>query len=311
MTITLSDEDMRGEHRLRRALALIAVSIGLVLGLIAVAVYINEPLAFGLGLLYPLVMAVGFGMLHKTESDTTSAKDEGGWAMLVAVIAFIAFMAGGVAWHNLVLSSGRNVTAVVLTEKVDKSSRGSVTRSYTLDPQGTTDGIPGGNLQPDSERFKPGDVITVRVDPAGRVAPKLPGEADSPAALLTFLGCDALIAAVVLWAARKPRPPRAPGPTRRPLAERGRRARERFLALTGWPFAVTAAALSAAWLGLFRLALGNLTMTITAGVAYLFVMSGFFGMFDDDKAKDAFRSRAVLLTALATVAVGAYLCATT
>lgn len=70
---------------------------------------------------------------------------------------------------------------------------------------------------------------------------------------------------------------------------------------------MAAAALSAAWLGLFQLTRSDLMLTIMAGVAYFFVMSGFFGMFDDDKARNAFRTRALPLTVLATVALGALL----
>ncbi|MEU8925803.1 hypothetical protein AB0D10_33550 [Kitasatospora sp. NPDC048545] len=49
---------------------------------------------------------------------------------------------------------------------------------------------------------------TVRMDPAGRVAPELPGEADSPAMLLAFLGLNAVIDGLVLWSVQRPRPPR-------------------------------------------------------------------------------------------------------
>ncbi|MEV7775650.1 hypothetical protein [Kitasatospora sp. NPDC086791] len=114
------------------------------------------------------------------------------------------------AWHDLILRSGENVSAVVLFEKVENTGRGSKTWSYTLVPRSPAVDPPGGDLEQDSHRFKPGDVITVRVDPAGRAAPKLPGEADSPAAFLGFLGLNAAIDAVVLWATRKPRPPRRP-----------------------------------------------------------------------------------------------------
>jgi hypothetical protein len=254
-------------------------------------------------------MIIALAVRRDAVGNREFEKDETGWIAIMAIAALFAYLAGTDVWHNLILRSGTDVTAVVLAEKIEKTGRGSVT-SYTLIQSNGT-AIPGGDLKPDSERFKPGYVITVRVDPAGRVAPKLPGEADSPVSLLGFLGLNAAIDGIVLWAARKPRPPRLPGPTRRRLAERGRRARERFRALTGWLFVVIAAVLSAAWLGLFRLALGDLTLTIMAGFTYLLVMFGFIGLFDEDKAKNAFRDRAVLLITLVTVAVGGYLCATT
>ncbi|MFG2842788.1 hypothetical protein ACGF12_06380 [Kitasatospora sp. NPDC048296] len=310
MTITQSDEDTRdGRHRFGHALGTIAVSTGIIIGIIAVDVYVSTIVAVLLGFLYPIAMIAAFTVRPDAIRNREFRKDEGGWVAIMAIAALLAYLAGTDLRHNLILRSGTDVTAVVLEEKIEKSGRG-VTRSYTLIP---SDGaaIPGGDLTPNSERFKPGDIITVRVDPAGRVAPKLPGEADSPVALLGFLGLNAAIDGIVLWAARKPRPPRLPSPTRQRLAERWRRARDRFRALTGWPFVVAAGVLSAAWLGLFRLALSDLTRTITAGVAYLFVMSGFFGMFDDDRAKNVFRGRVVLTVALATVALGGYLCATT
>ncbi|MFJ9842332.1 hypothetical protein ACIRYZ_17970 [Kitasatospora sp. NPDC101155] len=308
MTITQSDEATHADRRrFPHALALIAVLTCLFAGVALADVYVGGLLAFGVGVVYLVVIAVGIAGLREF-----GTRDLGAVVGLVILIFLMACGAGVTAYENLILSSGRNVTTVVMFEKVEKSLRGGETWTYTLFPKHPAEDIPGGHLEQDSHRFKPGDTVVVRVDPAGRVAPKLPGEADSPAALWGAIGLNAVIAGIVFWAARKPRPPRPPGPTRRRLAARWKRARERFRALTGWPFVVVAAVLSAAWLGLFRLALGfDLTLTVMAGVAYLFVMSGFFGMFDDDKAKNVFRGRAVLTVALVTIALGAYLCATT
>jgi hypothetical protein len=308
LTITQSDEDTHnGRRRFSHALGVIAASTGIIIGTVAVDVYVSTVLALILGFLYPAAMIIALAVRRDAVGNRTFEKDEAGPIAVMAVAALFAYLAGTGVWHNLILHSGTDMTAVVLEEKIEKSGRGSA-RSYTLIPSdGTT--VPGGDLEPDSQRFKPGDIITVRVDPAGRVAPELPGEADSPAALLGFLGLNATIDGIVLWPVLKSR---IPGPTRRRLAARWKRARERFRALTGWPFVVVAAVLSAAWLGLFRLALGfDLTLTVMAGVAYLFVMSGFFGMFDDDRVKNVFRGRVVLTVALATVALGGYLCATT
>ncbi|MFE5583697.1 hypothetical protein [Kitasatospora sp. NPDC056531] len=307
MTITQSDEGTRDEtRRLRRALILIAVLTCLFVGVVLAGVYVGGLLAFGVGIVYLAVIGVGIASLREL-----SSKDLGA---VVGMVILILLMAGGtgiIAAHNLILGSGRNVATSVMFERVEKSLRDGEKWTYTLFPKHPDEAVPGGNLELDSHRFKPGDTVIVRVDPAGRVAPKLPGEADSPAALWGTIGLNAVLDGIVLWAAREPRPTRPPGPTRRRLTERRKRAWERFRRLTGWPFALAACVLSAAWLGLFQLARFDPTLTIMTGVAYFFVMSGFFGMFDDDKARVAFRSRAVLWTVLATVAVGGYLCATT
>ncbi|MET8626159.1 hypothetical protein ABZW30_20795 [Kitasatospora sp. NPDC004669] len=207
MTITQSHEDTRTvRRRLGHALVVIAVSTGIILGVIAVDVYVSTVLAVLLGFLYPIAMIVALAVRRDAVGNREFKKDEHGWIGIMAIAALFAYLAGVDVWHNLILRSGTDVTAVVLEEKVEKSGRG-VTRSYTLIPSdGTT--IPGGDLKPNSERFKPGDIITVRVDPAGRVAPKLPGEADSPVSFLGFLGLNAAIDGIVLWAARKPRAPR-------------------------------------------------------------------------------------------------------
>ncbi|MER7765630.1 hypothetical protein [Kitasatospora sp. NPDC096140] len=311
MTTARTDRAVRDgrRHRYGHALGVIAVSTGIILGVIAADVYAGTVPAVLLGLLYPVAVGVALASRRDADGRRGLGKDEGALIAATAVAALFACLTGTDVWHNLVLRSGEDVSAVVLQEKVERIGRGTV-RSYTLLPR---DGgaVPGGDLRPDSQRFKPGDTVTVRVDPAGRVAPELPGEADSPAPLLGFLGLNAAIGAAVLWTARKPRPPHPPGPGRRRLTERARRARERLRGVTGWPFAAAAGALSAAWLGLLQIARTDPTLTVMAAVAYFFVMGGFFGMFDDDKARNAYRARVVLLTVLVTAALGGLLLSTT
>ncbi|MGW3042924.1 hypothetical protein ACWC9T_23410 [Kitasatospora sp. NPDC001159] len=190
----------------------------MLIGITAADVYVGTVLAVCLGFLYPVVMIGGLVMLDDSDGNPRLAKDSSGLGALVTIIGLFAYLAGIVAWQNLILGSGRSVNAVVVSEDVEKSSHGSTTWTYTL-TSGGTGFIPGGPLEQPSHRFKPGDTVTVRMDPAGRVAPKLPGEADSTAALWSAIGLSALIDILVLWFARprhKPGPPPPNSPSRTP-----------------------------------------------------------------------------------------------
>ncbi|GHF50585.1 hypothetical protein GCM10018790_30480 [Kitasatospora xanthocidica] len=189
-----------------RASVLAAVLTGLFVTVVLAGAYVGTALVVGLVILYLVVAGVGLAKLRGPGSDP-GYKDTGGALALVALAVVLATAAGGDAWQNLVLSSGREVNAVVVSEKADRSSRGSTTWSYTLtSADGAT--VPGGPLAQDSERFKPGDTVTVRIDPAGRVAPKLPGEAASSASLWSVIGLNAAIAALVLCLAHLGNRPR-------------------------------------------------------------------------------------------------------
>ncbi|MEU8925399.1 hypothetical protein AB0D10_31450 [Kitasatospora sp. NPDC048545] len=183
----------------------------MIVGVIAVDVYVSTVLAVCLGILYPVLVIGGLVRLHDADSNPRFEKELGGWEFLIALVGLIAYLAGVDAWDNLVLSSGRNVTAKVVDVKVERSSHGSKTWTYTVLSAETGAPLPGGAFEPDSHRFTVNDVITVRVDPAGWVAPKLRGEADSPAGLLTFVGCNVVIDLLVLRCARAPRPRARPG----------------------------------------------------------------------------------------------------
>ncbi|WBP86506.1 hypothetical protein [Kitasatospora cathayae] len=210
MTVTRPEERAHvSRGLLRRALVLGAVSTGMIVGITAVDVYVSGILAVCLGFLYPVVMVGGLVMLEDSADHPRLAKDSVGLGVLAAILALVAYQAGIVAWHNLILGSGRNVNAVIVSEHVEKSSHGSTKWTYMLAPEGT-DSIPGGPLEQDSHRFKPGDTIVVRVDPGGQVAPKLPGEADSTAALWSAVGLTVLIDLLVLWFVRPRRKPSSP-----------------------------------------------------------------------------------------------------
>ncbi|MFF7991798.1 hypothetical protein ACFZDG_18640 [Kitasatospora xanthocidica] len=201
MTTARPDRDTRaGQAWLGRAVVLIAVLTCLFVGIVLAGGYVGTVLVVGLVILYLVVAGVGLAKLRGPGSDP-GYKDTGGALALVALAVIMATAAGGDAWQDLVLSSGRDVNAVVASEQATRSSRGSTTWSYTLT---SADGsiVPGGPLAQDSERFRPGETVTVRMDPAGRVAPKLPGEADSSASLWSVTGLNAGIAALLLWLAR-------------------------------------------------------------------------------------------------------------
>ncbi|MFF2143323.1 hypothetical protein [Kitasatospora sp. NPDC058190] len=216
MTVSRDDRTTRtGNGWLRRALALIGILTCLFIGVVLANVYVGNLLAFVLGFLYLMAVGVGVSKLGAPGSDP-GFKAFGASLALAFLVLLMATGAGADAWHNMVLSSGRDVHAVVVTEHVEKSSRGSTTRTYTLVSRGEGT-VPGGPLKPDSERFKPGDTVTVRMDPAGRVAPKLPGEADSPASLWLAIGLNAGFALILLWFARPD--PRSPNSQSSPSLE--------------------------------------------------------------------------------------------
>ncbi|MEV7935621.1 hypothetical protein AB0O82_05700 [Kitasatospora sp. NPDC088264] len=208
MTAFPHGQDPRdGLRRLRGALALIALSTAILIGVIALDVYVNSFIATIVGFAYPVVMLLALALRRDADSNPAFQRKAFAWGAGIAAVAFVAYLSGSVAWTNLILGSGRTVKAVVLNEKTTDSLHGSG-RAYALastDPAGE---IPGGDLEESSTRLKPGDVITVRMDPAGRVAPKLPGEVDSTAYLSTFLGCNILIGATLLWSVRRPTPSR-------------------------------------------------------------------------------------------------------
>ncbi|MBD0675043.1 hypothetical protein [Streptomyces sp. CBMA156] len=206
MTTPRSDEGTRsGLRRLGGALALIAVSTAVLVGVIALDVHVNGFLAGVVGLVYPLIVLYAFAVRPDTGGNPRFRKNAVAWGLGVSAVGFVAYLAGTEAWANLILGSGRTVQAVVVGEEVTNVLHDSG-RVYTLASAGSADAVPGGPLAEDSRRFGRGDVVTVRMDPAGRVAPKLPGEADSPAALLLFLGCNVLIDGTVLWSVRRTGP---------------------------------------------------------------------------------------------------------
>ncbi|MFJ4187505.1 hypothetical protein [Kitasatospora sp. NPDC089509] len=190
-------------RRLRHALAVIGLSTGLILGVIAVDVYLDRRLAIVLGLLYPAALIAVFTLRGEAVRNPAFQKALTGCLAIMTLTGLFAYLLGANAWRGLILRSGSEVTAVVRAERIEKSNRGAVSRSYALTtPDGTP--VPGGDLRPDTARFRPGYVITVRMDPTGRVAPELPGEADSPAPLLGFLTLNAVLDGIILWSVRRP-----------------------------------------------------------------------------------------------------------
>ncbi|MFH9350231.1 hypothetical protein [Kitasatospora sp. NPDC017646] len=205
MSTAASEQVTRsGMRPLGGALALVALSTALITGTTALDVYVNPFLASIVGLCYPVIMLLALVVRRDADCHPAFQKRLFGWGTGISGIALVAYLSGSTAWTNLILESGRTVQAVVLNEKTTDSLHGTG-RAYTLASTELADEVPGGPLEQNSPRFRPGDVITVRMDPAGRVAPKLPGEVGSSAYLVASLGCNAAIAGILLWSARRPR----------------------------------------------------------------------------------------------------------
>ncbi|MEU1290002.1 hypothetical protein [Kitasatospora sp. NPDC005856] len=194
-----------GPRRLGGAVGIIALSTAVLVAVIALDVYVNTFLATLVGLGYPLVMLIAFALRRDADTNPVFQKRMFAWSTGICAVAFVAYLSGSAAWTNLILGAGRTVDAVVLSEKVTDSLHGTG-RAYTLASTELNDEVPGGPLVERDALFQRGDVVTVRMDPAGRVAPKLPGEVDSSAYLLLFLGCNVLIDGTVLWSVRRPGP---------------------------------------------------------------------------------------------------------
>nr|BFD93850.1 hypothetical protein KitaXyl93_52100 [Kitasatospora sp. Xyl93] len=206
MTLDQSEQGTRsGPRRVGGALVLVALSTAMLVAVIALDVYVNSFLATVVGFGYPLVMLIAFALRRDADTNPAFQKRMFVYGTAVCAVAFVAYLSGSVAWTNLILGSGRTVDAVVLDEKVTDSLHGTG-RAYTLAATELNDEVPGGPLEEPDARFKRGDVVAVRMDPAGRVAPKLPGEVGSPAYPLLFIGCNVLIAGTVLWSVRRPGP---------------------------------------------------------------------------------------------------------
>ncbi|MFJ7908012.1 hypothetical protein [Kitasatospora sp. NPDC096204] len=204
MTIAPPDQGTRsGARRLGGAVALIALSTAMLVAVIALDVHVNSFLATLVGFGYPLVMLIAFALRRDADTNPAFQKRMFAWGAGICAVAFVGYLSGSVAWTDLILGSGRTVRAVVVDEKVSDSLHGTG-REYTLAATEPGGEVPGGPLQERDARFKRGDVVTVRMDPAGRVAPKLPGEVGSPAYALLFLGCNVLIDGTVLWSVRRP-----------------------------------------------------------------------------------------------------------
>ncbi|MFE7528754.1 hypothetical protein ACFU7Y_23995 [Kitasatospora sp. NPDC057542] len=275
MAVTQPDQGSGSEpRRLRRGAVLAVVLTCLSVGIVLAYVYVGTLLAFGLGALYMVAAGVGLAKLG-APGDDPDYKDVGAGLALVFLALLIAIGAGADAWHNQVLGSGRDVKAMVVAEHVDTSIHGT-TRTYDLSSNG--EDVPGGPLAPNSRRFSPGDYVTVRMDPAGRVAPKLPGEADSPASLWCAIGINAGIALFLLWFAYDSgKPPRAPRPAG-PWRERMRR-------LDGLPLTAAATAISVPWLLCFLLVQSRLGLALMVAIPYPLAGLAAFGALvrDDDR----------------------------
>ncbi|WP_031078308.1 ABC transporter ATP-binding protein [Streptomyces sp. NRRL WC-3742] len=202
--------------RFLRALLLFAVSTALIIGVVAVAVYVSWLLALVVGSVYPVVMILGFIRMRGTggEAGPKAHEYEKTLGLIVGLAGFAAFVSGVTAWNNLVLSASPDVTAVVVHEKFEKPiGRGRGHWAFTLAPVSPAhpgETLPGGPLERGSHQYFLLDRITVRVDPSGYIAPKVPAEAESPVGLLCFLGFTAPIAGVILWSLRTGGPPRPP-----------------------------------------------------------------------------------------------------
>ncbi|MET8541939.1 hypothetical protein ABZW03_14960 [Kitasatospora sp. NPDC004799] len=263
-------------RRLGRAAVLTAVLTFLFIGIVLAFAYVGTFPAFGLGVLYMVAAGVGLAKLGAPGNGPDSTTGWGG-LLIVFFALLIGTGAGADAWHNHVLGSGRDVQAVVVAEHLDKSVRGTK-RTYVLSAEGAE--VPGGPLAPDRRRFSPGDHVTVRMDPAGRVAPKLPGEADSPASLWSAIGINAGIALFVFWFAHdsgKPRrTPRPAGPWR-----------ERIRRLDGLPLATAATAVSVPWLLCFLLVQSRLGLALMVAIPYPLVGLAAFGALvrDEDRSR--------------------------
>lgn len=289
MTLDQSVPGTGGEpHRLGRGAVLTLVLTCLFIGVVLAFVYVGALPAFGLGVLYMVAAGVGLAKLG-TPGNGPDSKDVGGALLLVFFALLIATGAGADVWHNHLLSSGRDVKAMVVAEHLDTSVRGTK-RTYVLSAEGVE--VPGGPLAPDSRRFSPGDYVTVRMDPAGRVAPKLPGEADSPASLWSAIGVNAGIALFVLWfahdSAKPPRAPRQAGPWH-----------QRMRRLDGLPLAAVATAVSVPWLLCFLLVESRLGLALMVAIPYPLAGLAAFGALVRDENRN--RPQGLVLLAVGLV----------
>ncbi|MFJ6382136.1 hypothetical protein ACIQI7_19300 [Kitasatospora sp. NPDC092039] len=273
---------------LRRGAVLVLALTCLSVGVVLAFVYVGVLLAFGLGALY--MVAAGVGLAKPgAPGNSPDHKDVGGGLVIIFFALLLATGAGADVWHNHVLGSGRDVEGTVVAEHLDTSARGTK-RSYDLSVNG--EAVPGGRLAPDSRRFGPGDHVTVRIDPAGRVAPKLPGEAGSPASLWSAIGINAGIAVFVLWfghdRGEPPRTPRPPGPWR-----------ERMRRLDGLPLTAAATAVSVPWLLCFLLVQTRLGLALMVAIPYPLAGLAAFGALVRDE--DRKRPQGLVLLAVGLV----------
>ncbi|MEV7354983.1 MULTISPECIES: hypothetical protein [unclassified Kitasatospora] len=297
MTLAQSAPETGSKARwLRRGAVLVAVLTCLSVGTVLAFVYVGTLLAFGLGALYMVATGVGLAKLGGPGNDP-DGKDVSAGLVLVFFAVLIATGAGADAWHNQLLGSGRDVKAVVIAEHVDKSIHGTK-RTYDLSTQGEK--VPGGPLEPDSRRFNPGDHVTVRMDPAGRVAPKLPGEADSPASLWSAIGINAVIALFLLWFAydssKPPRDPRPAGPWR-----------ERMRRLDGLPLTAAATAVSVPWLLCFLLVQNRLGLALMVAIPYPLAGLAAFGSLVRDEDRKQPQGLVLLAVGLVFTALALFL----
>ncbi|MFI6446675.1 hypothetical protein [Kitasatospora sp. NPDC050543] len=182
----------RGEGSAGLTSALAVFAVGGLFGLVFANAYLGGLAGFGLGALYAVVLSAGLVVAAGAET--------GCWtAFLVLIAALIAAAAGSSAREDLILLSGRTVTATVVGKSMGPVSKGHADWYYTLrGPDGTT--VPGGRLKLSEDGLATGDQVTVREDPAGRATPNAPDRVNPDGSLWTAAGLSGAIALAVLYA---------------------------------------------------------------------------------------------------------------
>ncbi|GGJ64912.1 hypothetical protein [Streptomyces brasiliensis] len=170
---------------------LVVFAVAGLCGLLLLPLYVPTAVTVVLWIVYALLLAVGLMWLAGAES--------GCWTAGVAlVLALVAWAAGSIGRDKVVLLTfGKTVTAQVIKERTETRSR-YTTWHYTLR---ASDGsaVPGGDMTFSRDTLNPGDRVSVRADPEGRVEPLLSSRLSAGGDLWSAAGFTVAVVLTILW----------------------------------------------------------------------------------------------------------------